>query len=128
MGFTQAIQAGFSNYVNFQGRAIRSEFWFWVLFVFIVVFVADLIDLLLFGTGLGRGFSLLGSIASLALLLPGLGVSVRRLHDIDRSGWWLLIVFVPLIGGIVLIVFDVMPGTPGPNRFGPDPMKGAMMM
>jgi uncharacterized membrane protein YhaH (DUF805 family) len=61
---------------------------------------------------------------ALAVLIPGLAVGVRRLHDIDKSGWWMLIAFIPLIGGIVLLVFAVMEGTSGSNRFGPDPKAG----
>jgi uncharacterized membrane protein YhaH (DUF805 family) len=64
---------------------------------------------------------LLSSIFSLAVLVPSIAVSVRRLHDIDRTGWWVLIGLVPLVGWIVLLVFHVQDGTPGPNRFGPDP-------
>ena len=66
-----------------------------------------------------RGIGVLGGIVSLVHLIPGIAVSVRRLHDIDRTGWWLLIGFVPLIGAIVLLIFYVTPGTPGANRFGP---------
>ncbi len=65
----------------------------------------------------------LNSLVSLALFLPGLAVSVRRLHDLDRTGWWLLLVFT-VIGVILLLVWDCMKGTPGPNRFGPDPLAG----
>ena len=64
-------------------------------------------------------------IVTLAMLLPTLAVGVRRLHDTDRSGWWLLIAFIPLVGIIVLIIFFVHKGTTGPNRFGPDPLGGA---
>lgn len=117
MGFTEAIQSGFRNYVNFNGRAARSEYWYWTLFVFIVTVIAHLIDL-------GIGFRVLQFLAALALLLPGVAVGVRRLHDRDKSGWWLLLALIPLIGAIILIVWFVMRGTFGPNRFGPDPLKG----
>ncbi len=63
----------------------------------------------------------MSGIYSLAVLIPSIAVSVRRLHDIDRTGWWLLIALVPLVGAIVLIVFHVLDGTPGPNRYGPNP-------
>ena len=114
MNFVEAIKSGFNNYVGFSGRAARSEYWFWTLFVIIASIVAGIIDALL-----GLGF--IGAIISLALFLPGIAVSIRRLHDIDRTGWWLLIAFTG-IGLIVLLVFDCTKGTTGPNRFGPDPL------
>ena len=115
MNFTQAISSGFSNYVNFAGRAVRSEYWYWVLFVIVVSIVASIIDAVL-------GTTLFNPIFSLAVLLPSIAVGVRRLHDLDRSGWWLLLGLIPLIGAIVLIVWFVGRGTPGANRFGPDPL------
>jgi uncharacterized membrane protein YhaH (DUF805 family) len=115
MNFTQAISSGFSNYVNFAGRAIRSEYWYWTLFIVIASIVTSIIDAVL-------GITLFEPIFSLAILLPSIAVGVRRLHDLDRSGWWLLLGFIPLIGAIVLIVWFVGRGTPGANRFGPDPL------
>ena len=70
------------------------------------------------------GFQLTTGIFSLVVLLPGIAVGVRRLHDLDRIGWWLLLAFVPLVGTIILIVWFCTRGTPGPNRFGPDPLAG----
>jgi uncharacterized membrane protein YhaH (DUF805 family) len=121
MNFTQAIASGFQNYVNFSDRASRSAFWFWILFAVLVSIVASTIDYLLFPH---MDFSPLQSLAGLALFLPGLAISVRRLHDRDKSGWWVLLNFVPLIGIIILIVWFCMRGTVGPNRFGPDPLDG----
>ena len=121
MNFLDAIKSGFSNYVNFSGRAIRSEYWYWTLFVFVLVGVLGIIDEWL-NPGLSMGaFSIFNGLVSLALFLPGLAVSVRRLHDIDRTGWWLLLSFT-VIGIVLLIVWACQPGTSGPNRFGPDPM------
>jgi uncharacterized membrane protein YhaH (DUF805 family) len=114
MGFADAIKTGFSKYVTFEGRAARSEFWFWMLFAFIANLVAGIVDGAL-------DLNLVGLLVSLALFLPGLAVSVRRLHDIDRSGWWVLIALT-IIGIILLIVWDCTKGTSGPNRFGPDPL------
>ena len=119
MNFVEAIQSGFSNYVNFSGRAQRSAYWWWALFYFIVLIVAEILASVIFGS------PVLYLIITLALLLPTIALGVRRLHDTDRSGWWLLIAFIPLIGAIVLIVFFVQKGTTGPNRFGPDPLGGA---
>ena len=121
MTFTQAIASGFRNYVNFTGRAARSEFWYWFLFAVLASIVAGLIDLGLFP---GAGISPINTLVGLALFLPGLAVSVRRLHDLDRSGWWILLIFIPIIGVIVLIIWDCMRGTVGPNRFGADPLAG----
>jgi|SRR5450631_541444 uncharacterized membrane protein YhaH (DUF805 family) len=115
MGFVDAIKSGFGNYVNFSGRAARSEFWYWTLFTVLANLVAGIIDAVLGGVGL------VGLIVSLALLLPGIAVSVRRLHDLDRTGWWLLLVFTG-IGVILLLVWDCMKGTTGPNSHGADPL------
>ena len=120
MTFTQAIASGFQNYVNFSGRAARSEYWFWTLFSVLVSIAASLIDLGLFTS---LNFSPLSTIVSLGLLLPSLAVSVRRLHDLDRTGWWLLLVLT-VIGDILLLIWFCMRGTIGPNRFGPDPLGG----
>ena len=105
-----AILHGFSNYVNFSGRTPRSLFWWWVLFVFVLLFVLGIIDSAIMGSmtsdPTGRPLSL---IASLALLLPNLGMGVRRLHDTGRSGWWILIGLVPFVGVLVLIYFYIQP-------------------
>jgi uncharacterized membrane protein YhaH (DUF805 family) len=114
MGFVDAIKFGFNNYATFSGRASRSEYWYWTLFTIIASVVAEIIDSVL-------GLGLVGFIVSLALLLPSIAVAVRRLHDIDRTGWWLLIAFTG-VGIILLIVWDCIQGTTGPNRFGPDPL------
>jgi uncharacterized membrane protein YhaH (DUF805 family) len=113
MSFTDAIQSGFSNYANFQGRALRSEYWFFALGIALISIVAQLID------RIGLGYPVLGAIVSLGTIIPSLAVATRRLHDTDRSGWWQLLLVVPLIGVIVLIVWYATAGTPGTNRFGP---------
>jgi uncharacterized membrane protein YhaH (DUF805 family) len=123
MGFTDAIKTGFQKYIGFSGRAARSEYWYWVLFVILVQIVAWLIDMTLFGFNT-TGVNPIGALASLALFLPGLAVSIRRLHDIDRVGWWVLLAFIPVIGAIVLIYWACLRGTVGANRFGPDPLEG----
>jgi uncharacterized membrane protein YhaH (DUF805 family) len=117
--FRDAIRTGFANYVNFAGRAVPSEFWYWVLFTILVSIVTSIVDAIWFPDF--YPISPLTDLFGLATLLPGLAVSVRRLHDTNRSGWWILLWFIPLIGIIVLIVWWVQQGTPGPNRFGPDP-------
>lgn len=115
MSFTQAIKTCFSKYVDFTGRAPRSELWWFVLFTFLVSIALSMVDAALLGSG---GMPMFSSLWSLAVLLPSLAVGARRLHDTDRSGWWLLIGLIPLIGFIVLIVFYVQKGTEGQNRFG----------
>lgn len=120
MGFTEAVKSVFSNYVTFSGRARRSEYWWFFLFSLIAYFVAGVID---GAMGFGDG-GLFSAVVSFGLLLPSLAVLARRLHDIDRSAWWILIYIIPLIGLIVIIVFACTPGTNGANRFGPDPKGG----
>ena len=114
--FSEAIRVFFAKYVTFSGRANRPEYWYSALFILIVNIASAVIDVALFGVELD--FSPVSSIASLALFLPSLSVSVRRLHDIDRTGWWLLLALVPILGWIVLIVFACQKGTEGANRFG----------
>ena len=125
MTFADAVRTCFSKYATFSGRAARPEYWWWVLFATVVSLLTNMIDAYViasalglppFGEGSGQPLSL---IVGLGLLLPGLAVTVRRLHDIDRSGWWVLIVFIPVIGLLVLIYWMVQPGTEGENRFGP---------
>ncbi|CAM3571821.1 DUF805 domain-containing protein [Flavobacterium gelidilacus] len=108
------------NYANFSGRARRSEYWYFVLFNFLFAIAAYLIDVNLglnFEKGSGGPFYL---IYILATFIPGLAVAIRRLHDVDKSGWFLLIVFVPFIGGIWLLVLFFSEGTIGKNNYGPD--------
>ena len=111
------------KYAVFSGRAGRSEYWFFVLFNVIISIVLGAIDALIFGFNAQSGMGLLGGLYSLAVLIPSIAVSVRRLHDTDRSGWWILIAFIPLIGAIVLLVFMVMGSMPGDNRFGAYPSE-----
>ena len=116
--FTSATAICLSRYVQFSGRAPRSEYWYFVLFTVIISVIANIIDVIVFGIG----YSILSPIANLALLLPGLAAWVRRLHDTDRSGWWWLLALVPVVGWIILLVWNCSRGTRGPNRYGPDPL------
>ena len=120
MGFVEAISSGFSKYVTFSGRACRSEYWYWTLFAILVSIVAVVIDIVVFPDMEMRPVN---TIVGLALFLPGLAVAIRRLHDLDRTGWWFLIAFTG-IGLILLLIWDCMKGTTGPNRYGPDPLGG----
>ncbi len=113
MGFAEAVRTCLNKYVDFNGRARRSEYWWWVLFTVLVSLVAGIVDLAL-------GTRLVQYVASLALFLPGLAVAIRRLHDTDRSGWFVLLALLPIIGGIILIVFFLQDSKPA-NTYGPSP-------
>ncbi len=123
MGFAEAIKSWFNKYVTFSGRAPRSEYWWFTLFAILAQIVLTFVDMAVFGAN-PYGIDPLATIFSLAVLLPGLAVTVRRLHDTGRSAWWLLIVLIPVIGYIVLIVFACLKSEPGANRFGPNPLTG----
>ena len=103
-----------SKYAEFEGRSRRSEYWYFTLFNVLVGLVTGLVDSM-FGT------SIFGAIASLALLIPGIAVGVRRLHDVGKSGWNLLFILLPIIGWIILLVWYVRDSEPGSNRWGTNP-------
>ena len=106
------------KYAVFGGRASRPEYWYFFLFNFIIGFVLGFIDVLIGSFSPEVGMGLLGGLYSLAVLIPGIAVSVRRLHDTGRSGWYLLLALVPVIGGIVLLVFMVSASEPVENKYG----------
>jgi uncharacterized membrane protein YhaH (DUF805 family) len=112
MGFADAVETCLKKYVVFQGRAVRSEFWFFVLFSTILGIATYYIDIWVVG------YPVLYTIAAFGLLLPSLAVSVRRLHDTDRSGWWIFLCLVPLVGTIVQLVWFCTRGSAAANRFG----------
>jgi len=105
MTFVDAIKSGFSKYAEFNGRAARSEFWWWVLFVFLASCALSIISPMLSG------------LFSLGVLLPNIAIGARRLHDTDRSGWFQLVVIIPLIGWLLMIYWCVQEAKE-PNRFG----------
>ena len=121
MTMATAIKTVLGKYVTFSGRAGRSEFWYYALFQFVLLCVAGVLESIARGLG-----SVLWSIVILALFLPSLGVTVRRLHDTDRTGWWVLLGIVPIIGTLVLLIFYCSEGTLGPNRYGEDPRAVAV--
>jgi uncharacterized membrane protein YhaH (DUF805 family) len=108
------------KYAVFNGRAARPEFWWFVLFNVIISAAIQLVFSAIAGHSTGQA---VGELYSLAVLLPSLGVGIRRLHDTNRTGWWYLLVFIPIIGWIVLIVFLAMASDPGPNNYGPNPQN-----
>ena len=121
MSFVEAYRSCFSQYARFSGRARRSEYWYWTLWVALIGAVDAVIEQVI----LKDSYHYVSSaILGLIFLLPTLAVSVRRLHDTDRSGWWYLIQAVPVIGGIVLLVFFVQDSGPD-NRYGPSPKAEA---
>jgi uncharacterized membrane protein YhaH (DUF805 family) len=112
------------KYADFSGRARRKEYWMFGLLVVIVSLVVGVIEGVM---GLGGTVGTYGPLSLLflaAILVPSLAVGARRLHDTGRSGWWLLIGLVPIIGSIVLLIFFVLDGNDGPNEYGPDPKEG----
>lgn len=113
MVFFEAISSCFNKYVQFSGRASRSEYWYFWLFGLICSALSDMVE------GRGQyGVGALSGLIALALVLPQLAVTARRLHDTDRSGWWMLLWLIPIIGWIVILVFLCQRPTPGQNRFG----------
>lgn len=117
MSFTEAVRVVFSKYATFAGRAQRPEYWWFALFGFLVSIVAAIVDAIL-----GTGY-LVQILVILPLVLPGIAVAVRRLHDTGRSGGWYFISFIPFVGAIVMIVFLVQKSD-GDNDYGPSPTQG----
>jgi uncharacterized membrane protein YhaH (DUF805 family) len=114
MSFWEAVRSGFHHYVRFHGRASRPAFWWWHLFAIVVAIVVASLDGTIFEESLP-----LTLLVWAGLILPSLSVAIRRLHDTDRGGWWILISFIPIIGFIVLLVFYLKKGDPGENSYGP---------
>lgn len=108
VGFGEAVKLYFTNYANFSGRSRRSEYWYVMLFEFLVGLVLGLLPALTW-------------IWSIATFIPSLALSVRRLHDLGKSGWWLLIALIPLVGSIILLVWECTDSDPRPNQYGPSP-------
>ena len=124
MGFAEATKSFWSNYATFKGRARRSEYWFIQLFLIITNVAVGAIDLVLMNGDVDRfiangGGGIVGLVWILVTIVPALAVLVRRLHDTGKSGWWVLMGFVPFAGAIVLFVFTVLDSTPGENKHGP---------
>jgi uncharacterized membrane protein YhaH (DUF805 family) len=109
--------ATLKKYADFSGRARRTDYWLFVLFNMVIAVLLSVVDYVISSPGI------IGLLFALAILLPSIAVGVRRLHDTDRSGWWLLIAFVPIIGAIVLLVFFVLDSTPGDNKYGANPKQ-----
>lgn len=116
------MKLALSRYSDFSGRSRRMEYWMFVLMQIGISIVTSLVDNIIGLGGVVFGFyGPLTTIILLALIVPGIAVGVRRLHDRDMSGWFLLLGFVPIIGGLALLVIFLLEGTNGPNKYGPDP-------
>ena len=112
------------QYADFSGRARRKEYWFFMLFNAIFAIAAMIVDNMLGLAIEDVGYGPVYLIYALVTLIPGIAVSVRRLHDIGKSGWYFLLAFIPCVGGIILLVFALTPGDTYTNDFGPDPKEG----
>ena len=116
-----------NRYAKFDGRATRSEYWYFILFYFILAFIVSLVDILVINPMLGltpeqaQQGGILQIIVGLGLLIPTIALTIRRLHDIGKSGWWLLIALIPIIGALVLIYFYVQDSQAGSNLYGKNP-------
>ncbi len=136
MTFSESIKTCLSKFVTWQGRASRSEYWFFILFAVICYVVATIVDRALGTTFMmtnpitgelqSSGYGYVYALTALALFLPSLAAMVRRLHDTNRSGWWFWLALIPLIGGIILLVWFCGRGTVGNNNYGSDPLGGEL--
>ena len=124
MSFQEAVQTVFSKYATFEGRARRSEYWFFMLFVCCVNVVINILSVFLGGNDmLSMVLSGISVVFSLGILVPQIAVAVRRLHDIGKSGWFYLIGLIPFIGWIFMLVWFCTDSQPGDNQYGPNPKE-----
>lgn len=114
--------AALKKYAVFSGRARRMEYWMFFLFNIIISIVLGVVDTVA-DTTVDPGIGIIGAVYSLAVLIPGIAVSVRRLHDTDRGGLWLLVAFIPCVGVFILLYFMAQAGKPGSNQYGPNPKE-----
>lgn len=121
--FVGALKDGFARYVDFKTRSTRSQYWWFTLWSIIFSVITGILDGFL---GMGDSGPI-GMIVSLVMFVPSIAVGIRRLHDIGRTGWWMLLVFVPLLGWIVLIVFYCQKSQIGPNNWGPEPRQAGRL-
>jgi uncharacterized membrane protein YhaH (DUF805 family) len=119
MNFGQAIVSCFSKYADFNGRSCRSEYWYWYLLCVLGGFATRLLDAALLP---GNDLKPISTLFYLAIIVPLFAVGARRLHDIDKSGWWQLLWFVPIVGWIIIIIWAIKEGDAANNRFGADPL------
>jgi uncharacterized membrane protein YhaH (DUF805 family) len=115
--FAGSIALCLHRFVQFSGRSPRAEYWYFVLFTALIAVAAVLVD-----AAFLNGSRLFSTVVNLAVFLPALSVFVRRLHDLDRSGWWYWLILVPVVGAVILFIWLISRGTRGANRFGPEPL------
>ena len=129
MNFVDAVKSAFARFADFATRSSRSEYWWFMLFYFLVGLVVSPIEFTIefsvFGQGMEMTSGIIDLLVFLVFIVPTISVTGRRLHDIGRSGWWLLIVLIPLIGALILLYWAVKPGEDGDNRFGANPLSAA---
>ena len=114
------------RYTDFAGRSRRTEYWFFLLGVMIVTIILSIIEGILGLSGMiGGAYGPLTALFLLGIIVPAIAVQVRRFHDQDKSGWFVLLSLIPFLGGLIVLVFMFLEGTKGPNRFGPDPKDPA---
>jgi uncharacterized membrane protein YhaH (DUF805 family) len=118
---------GMKNFLQFGGRSRRSEYWYFALFYILILFVLAFIDVSFGWVRNGSGIGPLSGLFVLIVFLPNLALSIRRLHDTGRSGWWILIGFVPIIGFMALIYFYAIEGDADTNVYGPNPKAPAQI-
>jgi len=123
VSFSEALPLYFKNYVNFQGRSSRGAYWWATLALILVSIGLAIVDSIVFSSFTIEGTGPLGALFSLATIIPGIAIGVRRLHDVGRSGWWLLIYFT-IIGILLILFWSVQPGQRQDNPFGPDKEAG----
>ena len=121
MSFTDAVtNVLINNYVGFKGRASRSEYWWFLLFALLISFITIIIDIVLFGPEFVEefGYGGVSIVATLAMALPSIALTVRRIHDFGQSGWLFLVTIIPILGSVALFVFGILEGQDHPNQYG----------
>ena len=121
MGFADAVKAFFSNYVKFDGRSSRSEFWWAMLGIFIINILIGVLGALSETIG-----GLVSMVFSLAIIIPFIAIGIRRFHDLNKTGWLVILLLIPLVNIVVALIFFTQRGTVGSNQYGPDPLGGAV--
>ena len=123
VSFSEAISLGFKRYLDFNGRSSRAEVWWFVLFLWVATIILIIVDALTGTYNVAAGRGLLSGLFGLATLIPSITLGARRLHDINRTGWWQLLWFLPVIGWIILIVWAIFRGDEGDNKYGTNPRQ-----
>ena len=121
VSYIDAIRFGFQKYRDFSGRSTKSEYWKWFFFVLIGALILSIVDIRMHTYNFQTGGGLTSGLFRVVTLIPSLALGARRLHDINRTGWWQLLLFVPLLGLIVLMILAAKDGDIGKNRYGQDP-------